>query len=132
MMLWRPIRLILFLVAGLEGMSMPGTGQTTSPQLNGTQSIVPLTQQATTPTDTAGAAAPAAGVTPSPVAPGVGTAVSSSVGKSFGTAGQGLPGFPGGPPLNGIPGGQDSSGQYMRPPAIPPLLCDPAVDIPCL
>ncbi|MBA5866353.1 MAG: hypothetical protein GDA67_06595 [Nitrospira sp. CR1.3] len=132
MMRWRPIRLILFLAAVLEAMSVPGMGQTTSPQLNGTQSVVPLSQQATTQTDAANAAAPAAGVTSSPVAPGVGTAISSSVGKSFGTAGQGLPGLPGGPPLNGIPGGQDPSGQYMRPPSIPPLLCDPAVDIPCM
>ena len=39
--------------------------------------------------------------------------------------------MPSGPPINGALGAQDPSGKYMRPPLIPPLLCDPAVDIPC-
>ena len=64
-------------------------------------------------------------------APGVGTSTSSSLGKRFGTAGQGLPGMPGGPPMKGSMGSQDPSGRYMTPPTIPPLLCDPAVNIPC-
>jgi hypothetical protein len=63
--------------------------------------------------------------------PGVGSTTSSSLGKSFGSAGQGLPGMPGGPPINGAIGSQDPSSQYMRPPVIPPLSCDPAVNIPC-
>jgi hypothetical protein len=70
------------------------------------------------------------GPTATPV-PGVGTIPSSSVGKSFGSAGQGLPGMPGGPPVSGTLGAQDPSSKYMRPPVIPPLLCDPATDIPC-
>lgn len=61
----------------------------------------------------------------------VGTDRSSSSGKSFGTAGQGLPGMSGGPALNGTLGAQDPSGKYMRPPVIPSLLCDPAIDLPC-
>jgi hypothetical protein len=63
--------------------------------------------------------------------PGVGSSTSSSAGKRFGSAGQGLPGMPGGPPIKGSMGSQDPSSQYMRPPVIPPLLCDPAVNIPC-
>jgi hypothetical protein len=63
--------------------------------------------------------------------PGVGSTTSSSAGKRFGSAGQGLPGMPGGPPINGALGSQDPSSQYMRPLVIPPLLCDPAVNIPC-
>ena len=63
--------------------------------------------------------------------PGVGSTTSSSLGKSFGSAGQGLPGMPGGPPIKGAIGSQDPSSQYMSPPVIPPLLCDPAVNIPC-
>ena len=64
-------------------------------------------------------------------APGVGSTTSSSVGKRFGSAGQGLPGMPGGQPIKGSMGYQDPSSQYMRPPVIPPVLCDPAVNIPC-
>jgi hypothetical protein len=63
--------------------------------------------------------------------PGVGTTTSSSAGKRFGSAGQGLPGMPGGPPIKGSMGSQDPASRYMRPPVIPPLLCDPAVNIPC-
>jgi hypothetical protein len=63
--------------------------------------------------------------------PGVGSSVSSSTGKTFGSAGRGLPGMPGGPPIKGPMGSQDPSSRYMTPPIIPPLLCDPAVNIPC-
>lgn len=63
--------------------------------------------------------------------PGVGSSVSSSTGKTFGSAGRGLPGMPGGPPIKGSMGSQDPSSRYMTPPVIPPLLCDPAVNIPC-
>lgn len=64
-------------------------------------------------------------------ASGVGSSASSSLGKRFGSAGQGLPGMPGGPPMKGSMGSQDPSSRYMIPPTIPPLLCDPAVDISC-
>ena len=63
--------------------------------------------------------------------PGVGSSASSGAGKRFGSAGQGLPGMPGGPPIKGSMGSQDPSSRYMRPPVIPPLLCDPAINIPC-
>jgi len=63
--------------------------------------------------------------------PGVGSTRSSDVGKRFGSAGRGLPGMPGGPPSKGSMGSQDPSSRYMRPPVIPPLLCDPAINIPC-
>ena len=62
---------------------------------------------------------------------GVGNETSSSLGKSFGSAGNGLPGMPGGSPVNTVPGARDPSAQYMRPPVIPPVLCDPAIDLPC-
>jgi len=121
----------LFLSAVLLlGLPAVGATQTTSPSLNGTQSVVPLSQQSTA-SDTTTATGAAGGVTPTQVAPGINTAVSSSIGKSFGTVGRGLPGFPGGPPLNGTPGVGDASTSIMRPQTIPPLLCDPAVDIPC-
>ena len=62
---------------------------------------------------------------------GVGPTTNSRAGKRFGSAGRGLPGMPGGPPIKGSMGSQDPSSRYMRPPVIPPLLCDPAVNIPC-
>ncbi|BCA54704.1 hypothetical protein W02_18440 [Nitrospira sp. KM1] len=125
-------RAVLHALAFILGCLLPaisGYAQTT-PTLTPPQTV-PLTQQSTTQTDAANAANPASG-TPAPtVAPGTGNAASSSVGKSFGTAGRGLPGMPGGPPLTGTLGGQDPSSQYMRPPTLPPVLCDPAVEIPC-
>ena len=88
------------------------------------------TPQAMLPPATSGAGVSIGGPTAVPV-PGVGSSASSSLGKRFGSAGQGLPGMPGGPPIRGAMGSQDPSGKYMRPPVIPPLFCDPAVNIPC-
>jgi hypothetical protein len=39
--------------------------------------------------------------------------------------------MPGGLPVNSAPGAQDHAGKYMRPPLIPPVLCDPPIDLPC-
>ena len=47
----------------------------------------------------------------------------------FNSAGNGLPGMPGGPPVNTISGARDPSPSYMTPPIVGPLLCDPAIDI---
>ena len=44
----------------------------------------------------------------------------------FRSAGRGLPGMPGGPPLTSPVGARDS-----RPPTVGPLFCDPVVDFPC-
>jgi len=46
-------------------------------------------------------------------------------------AGRGLPGMPGGPPVNSTLGARDPAAQYMRPPTVGPLICDPAVDVAC-
>jgi hypothetical protein len=46
-------------------------------------------------------------------------------------AGRGLPGMPGGPPVNSPVGASDPAAQYMRPPTVGPLICDPAVDVAC-
>ena len=86
--------------------------------------------QAALPSATPGAGVSTAGPTSVP-ASGVGSSTSSSFGKRFGSAGQGLPGMPGGPPINVPMGSQDPSSKYMRPPVIPPVLCDPAINIPC-
>ncbi|TKB32672.1 MAG: hypothetical protein E8D51_09745 [Nitrospira sp.] len=88
------------------------------------------TPQAATLSAEPGGGGSISGPTSVPV-PGVGTSTSSSFGRTFGSAGRGLPGMPGGSPIKGSMGSQDPSGKYMTPPTIPPLLCDPAVNIPC-
>lgn len=88
------------------------------------------TSQAALPPVTSGAGVSTDGPTAVPVL-GVGSSASSSLGKRFGSAGRGLSGMPGGPPLKGGIGSQDPSGKYMRPSVIPPLFCDPALNIPC-
>ena len=79
----------------------------------------PLAQQSAISSTASGASAPQSNTVP------------SSQGKSFGTVGQGLPGMTSGPALTAPMGSQDPSARYMRPTVIPPLFCDPAVNIPC-
>lgn len=88
------------------------------------------TPQAAVPSATPGAGVSIAGPTSVPT-PGGGSSTSSSLGKRFGSAGQGLPGMPGGLPIKGSMGSQDPSSKYTIPPVIPPLFCDPAINIPC-
>ncbi|MCW5799805.1 MAG: hypothetical protein KIT40_15005 [Nitrospira sp.] len=79
----------------------------------------PLAQQSAISSTASGASAPQSNTIP------------SSQGKSFGTIGKGLPGMTGGSVLTGPLGSQDPSARYMRPTVIPPLFCDPAINIPC-
>ncbi|MBX3341928.1 MAG: hypothetical protein KF711_10085 [Nitrospira sp.] len=79
----------------------------------------PLAQQSAISSTASGASAPQSNTIP------------SSRGKSFGTIGQGLPGMTSGPTLTAPMGSQDPSARYMRPTVIPPLFCDPAINIPC-
>ena len=79
----------------------------------------PLAQQSAISSTASGASAPQSNTVP------------SSQGKSFGTVGQGLPGMTSGPALTAPMGSQAPSARYMRPTVIPPLFCDPAVNIPC-
>ncbi|MDL1890531.1 hypothetical protein FBQ96_13305 [Nitrospirales bacterium NOB] len=79
----------------------------------------PLLQSATITSTASGASAPQPVTTP------------SNKGKSFGTIGKDLPGMSGGPPLTAPMGAQDPASRYMRPPVIPPLFCDPSINIPC-
>lgn len=46
--------------------------------------------------------------------------------------GRGLPGLPGGPPINAPMGAQDSSAGYMRPRVLGTLACDLVLDPECL
>ncbi|MBA5873985.1 MAG: hypothetical protein GDA66_05485 [Nitrospira sp. CR1.2] len=97
--------------------SQPGQ----APQMPGTLPLLqnPFAQQSTITSTASGASAPQSNTIP------------SSQGKSFGTIGKGLPGMTGGPALTAPMGSQDPSSRYMRPTVIPPLFCDPAINIPC-
>lgn len=127
-----PALFVVGLFGGVGVIAFPCVAQTpplTPPALN--QATQPPQAGSVSATPSVGVSSPAnAGATSVP-APVVGSTTSSSAGKSFGSAGQGLPGMPGGPPVNGPIGAQDPSSQYMRPQVIPPLYCDPAVNIPC-
>ena len=91
-----------------------------NPQLPGTLPLLnPLAQQSTIAATASGASAPQSNTSP------------PSQGKSFGTIGKGLPGMTGGPALTAPMGSQDPSSRFMRPTVIPPLFCDPSINIPC-
>jgi len=118
---------VVGVLGGVGALAFPCGAQTPPP-------VPPVQTQAVQPPQ----AEPSAGVSgqanvgPTSVPSlGVGSTRSSGAGRRFGSAGQGLPGMPGGPPIKGSMGSQDPSSKYMRPPVIPPLLCDPAVNIPC-
>jgi len=61
----------------------------------------------------------------------IGTIPSSTKPGTLGSAGRGLPGMPGGPPIKGALGSQDPSSAYMRPSMIGALVCDPFIDGVC-
>lgn len=119
---------VAFSVGVMVG-TVSGYAQTPSSAPSIQNQPAPLSQSGAPDLSSAGSSL-SSGSTISPTV-GSGSIPSSSLGKSFGTAGRGLPGMPGGPPVNSAIGAQDPAGKYMRPPIIPPVLCDPAVDFPC-
>ena len=127
-----PMKRFFLLVAWLGLLVVPCGGQAPpqTPIPPTVQNQAGQTPQSTLPPVMSGAGVSIAGSTLVPV-PGVGFSTSSSFGKRFGSAGQGLPGMPGGPPIKGSMGSQDSSSKYMRPSVLPQVFCDPAVNIPC-
>jgi hypothetical protein len=123
---------VLGALAGVGALAFPCGAQTPPPAPPvQNQAIQPPQAGLLPPTPSVGGSGQANAGPISVPAPGVGSTTSSGAGKTFGSAGQGLPGMPGGPPIKGSMGAQDPSSQYMSPLVIPPLLCDPAVNIPC-
>jgi hypothetical protein len=124
--IWQRLLLSVVLV-GL--FTIPSIAQTPAPTPPPSQN-----QPQPNPQPVAQEAVPSGGLATTPAQPSSalpGMTGSSSDRKSFGTAGRGLPGMPGGPALNGAMGAQDPSSTFMRPPTIGPLFCDPALNIPC-
>ncbi|MCC2640140.1 MAG: exported protein of unknown function [Nitrospira sp.] len=115
--------LILPWVCAAQAPPLPSVQQRPPGQNPQPQGTVPLpntiTQSSSVSSTASGASAPQSVTVP------------SSLSKSFGTIGRGLPGMTGGPPLTAPMGSQDPSPGFMLPTTIPPLFCDPAVNIPC-
>ncbi len=122
----------LGVLAGLSVMILPCAAQTVSVSPSA-QSQTPQSGQAGLQPSLPIAGVPgaaASGQAPT-LTPIVSPAVGSGSQMSFGTAGRGLPGMPGGSPINAPMGAQDPSARYMRPPVIGPLFCDPSLNIAC-
>ena len=105
-------------VAPQPGTAPSQPGQVTAPG----QIITPQVQSPSGPTS---------GLPANVLIPATTTRLAPSTGSTLGGAGRGLPGMAGGPPLNAPMGAQDPTASYMRPPAVGPLFCDPAVDMVC-
>ena len=81
--------------------------------------------------DPSGGIVPATPLSSPSVVQGIATMPSSTKPGSLGSAGRGLPGMPGGPPIKGALGSQDPASAYMRPQTIGALVCDPMIDGVC-
>src|SRR5689334_20902813 len=117
--------LVTALTAAASAQALPGTIQ----QPQNPQAPSPVTISPIQPSS-----APTSGLPANVLTPATTTQETASAGGRipvFSGAGRGLPGMPGGPAVNSPLGARDPAAQYMRPPAIGPLLCDPAVDVQC-
>ena len=114
------------------GMSASPCSSQTAPAPVAPQNPSQLSPQSNTTTSSS-TVAPVTGVsgTEAAVSLGINPIGSSTRRGSIQSAGQGLPGMPGGPPIKSQAGSQDPSPVYMRPQVIGPLLCDPLVDVVC-
>lgn len=130
---WLSFALLAATAAGMASVqtgwaqTLPGFNQ---PQNQSSPILTPANQASSAPTS----GVPANVLTPSTtnqLAPNTGPTTSFGRPKVFGSAGQGLPGMRGGPPINGPVGAQDPTADYMRPPVVGPLFCDPAINIAC-
>ena len=119
-------------VPSLSAQVLPGSPQ--PPNLGPAQNQGPVTTPQVQFFSAPTSALPANVLTPlttNQLAPSTGAVAPFEQPRPFGRAGRGLPGMPGGPPLKAPMGAQDPTDDYMRPPVIGPLFCDPAVNIPC-
>jgi len=106
--------------------TLPGGSPTQNPQASSSVTISPV-QPGSVPTR---------GLPANVITPATTNQLESGAGAPGNTpvflgAGRGLPGMPGGPALSSPLGARDPATQYMRPPTVGPLYCDPAVDVAC-
>jgi hypothetical protein len=114
---------VLTLPCAAQTLSVSPSASTQTPQSQQAGPQPPLPS-------TGGAVAASSGVTV-PLALAPSSTLPAPTRMAPGTVGRGLPGMPGGPPLNATMGAQDPSAGYMRPPLIGPLFCDPSLNIAC-
>ncbi|WP_447974368.1 hypothetical protein [Nitrospira sp. Kam-Ns4a] len=137
-------RLVIVLVAGALGgvgaVALPAAAQVT-PSAVGAQGQVAQTPAVGSqlPALPGGGVGPMPGQAPGAVqvqgtaqVPGVTQLQASSSGRLSPSAGHGLPGMSGGPPVNAPMGAGDPSARYMSPLVIGPLACDLVADPACL
>jgi hypothetical protein len=124
------LRALLILLPCVGSFVTPSMAQTSPAPANPQN---PSTQSLQAGLDTSSlVAAPTAGIAPTVTTiKGVASISSSSRPGSLRSAGQGLQGMPGGPPIKGSLGYQDPASSYMRPPTIGPLACNPLLDGVC-
>lgn len=133
-----PKRLLPILVLGIltgSGLSTLGSAQTGPTGLQPPSQLQTQIPPQVTISPIQPSSAPTSGLPANILTPATTTQFGPSPGVQtrsiFNSAGNGLPGMPGGPPVNTPAGVQDPSARYMTPPVIGPLFCDPALDLLC-
>lgn len=126
--------LILLAMGFVPKLIPDAVGQTSAAPSASSQSLAPQNLQGGSQIASPGLSVPATvttGQTTSTLTPTTSGMSSSTTMGSFSSAGRGLPGMPGGPRMGSSGGALDPSSNYMTPPVVGPLFCDPALNIPC-
>jgi hypothetical protein len=123
------IRILLLILSSVFTIGISSGLAQTSPSPANPQNPSSLSLQ--NGLDPSGGIVPATPLSSPSVVQGIGTIPSSTKPGTLGSAGRGLPGMPGGPPIKGALGSQDPSSAYMRPQTIGALVCDPMIDGVC-
>ena len=113
---------------------LDAAGQTSVAPSTSSQGLVPQNLQGGSQIASPGFAVPATGTTgqtTSTLSPSTSGISLSTTTRSFSSAGRGMPGMPGGPRMGSPGGALDPSSNYMAPPIVGPLFCDPALNLPC-
>jgi hypothetical protein len=126
------ITIVIGVLGGLSAIVVPCVAQTLSAPANPLNPAGPQNPGIPPSVPSIGVSATASPATTSGItqAPTVGSAAPGPTTS----AGRGLPGMPGGPPLNAPmgAGARDATSTYMRPIVIGPLECDLSLDPACL
>ena len=126
--------LILFVTGVVPSLILDAAGQTSVAPSTSSQSVAPQNLQGGSQITSPGFSVPATvttGQTTSTLTPTTNGISASTTTRSFSSVGRGLPGMPGGPRMGSPGGALDPSSNYMAPPIVGPLFCDPALNLPC-
>ena len=126
--------LILFVMGVVPSLTLDAAGQTSVAPSTSSQSVAPQNLQGGSQIASPGFSVPATvttGQTTPTLTPTTNGISASTTTRSFSSVGRGLPGMPGGPRMGSPGGALDPSSNYMAPPIVGPLFCDPALNLPC-